>query len=388
MTERRTGGLRIVHAIARLNVGGAAAQVLTLAAEQRRRGHDVLVVHGRLAPGEESMAYLATELGVPEAYAPELQRELSARADAAAVRSVFSLLRARRPHVVHTHAAKAGAVGRIAALVAGSARPPVRVHTFHGHVLRGYFGARRERGFALVERGLARTSTALVAVSEQVRDDLVRLGVAPRDRFDVVPYGFRFPEPADASEARAEAGFRDETFLIGFVGRLTAIKRPQDLVRALQRLRDTGVDSSLCFVGDGDLRGEVERLADELGVADRCRVTGFRRDLAPWYAAFDVLALASANEGTPVAAIEALAAGRPVVATRVGGVPAVVEDGETGLLVGVGDVDALAAHLRRLARDPDLRARLGARGAERVRERYALERMADEVEAIYRRTLP
>lgn len=367
--------MRIVHAIARLNVGGAALQVLELAAGQQRRGHRVLVVHGRLTEGEESMAYLADELGVPTRYVPELGRELSPRRDLAAIRTLRAVLRAERPDVLHTHAAKAGAVGRIAALLAASARPRVRVHTFHGHVLRGYFGARRERAFALAERLLARTSSMLVAVSPEVRDDLVALGVAPADRFAVVRYGFEFPAPAD--------GERLGGFVVGYAGRLTAVKRPLDLVRALRVAVDRGADAVLVLVGDGEDRPEAERLAAELGVAERCRFVGYQRDMAEWYGGFDAFCLASANEGTPVAAIEALAAGIPVVATRVGGTPAVVDDGETGFLVEAGDVDALGERLARLAADPDLRARMGALGAQRMRERYGVERMVEEVQRLY-----
>jgi glycosyltransferase involved in cell wall biosynthesis len=166
------------------------------------------------------------------------------------------------------------------------------------------------------------------------------------------------------------------------VGRLTAIKRPLDLVRAL---RD--VEGTFVLVGDGELRPDVEALARELGVSDRLRLAGWQEQLADWYAAFDVLALSSANEGTPVAAIEALAAGRPVVATDVGGTGAVVQHGETGFLVPMGDVDAIAGRLHELAADPSLRERLGAEGARRVRESFGRERMVEDVERLYRRLL-
>jgi glycosyltransferase involved in cell wall biosynthesis len=370
----------IVHAIARLNVGGAALQVLELAAGQRRRGHDVLVVHGELAEGEESMAYRAAELDVPDRYIPELRRELSLVRDWAAIRALRQLIRAKRPDVLHTHAAKAGAVGRIAALLSGNARPRGRVHTFHGHVLRGYFDPGRERVFTLAERLLARTTSALVAVSPEVRDDLVALGVAPTDRFAVIPYGFDFPQPS------ITAGQRDG-FVIGYSGRLTAIKRPLDLVRALAGVVERGVDATLVVVGDGEERDDAERLAAGLGVADRCRFAGYQRDMPAWYGTFDAFCLASANEGTPVAAIEALAAGVPVVATRVGGTPAVVDDGETGFLVQVGDVAAMADRLVELASDRERRREMGRLGSERTRERYGVERMVDDVERLYERLL-
>jgi glycosyltransferase involved in cell wall biosynthesis len=383
--------LSIVHVIARLNVGGAALHVLQLAREQAQRGHDVLVVAGTLAAGEESMEYVADELGVHVLKLPLLQRELSPRADAAAILALRELLRQRRPDVLHTHTAKAGATGRLAALAVGSARPRAIVHTYHGHVLSGYFSRRWERVFRLIERLLSHTAGTLVAVSNEVRDDLVRFRVAPAERFVVVPYGFDLPAWSEADEAarrrlRAQVG-ADARFVVGWAGRLTAIKRPLDLVRTLGGLLERDVDALLVLVGDGEDRPAVEALAAELGLRDRCRFVGFQQRIRDWYAAFDAFLLTSANEGTPVAAIEALAAGRPVVATRAGGTGAVVANGETGYLERIGDTEALAARLALLARDPELGARMGERGADDVRDRFTIGRMADEIEAVYRALL-
>jgi len=384
--------MRIVHVIARLNVGGAALHVLQLAHEQARRGHDVVVVAGTLAAGEESMEYVADELGVQLQRLPVLQRELSVRADPAAILALRTIFRQRRPDVLHTHTAKAGATGRLAALSSGRARPRAIVHTYHGHVLSGYFSRRWERVFRWIERGLAATSGTLIAVSEEVQDDLVGFGVAPARRFVVVPYGFELPPWGEADDEarrtlRAEIGAGEGTFVVGWAGRLTAIKRPLDLIRTLRALRDEGVDALLVLVGDGEDRADLEALAAELEVADRCRLVGFQKSIRPWYASFDSLLLTSANEGTPVVAIEALAAARPVVATRAGGTGTVVRNGESGYLEAIGDTDALAARLALLAREPELRAQMGARGADDVRARFAVGRMADEVDAIYRRLL-
>ena len=384
--------MRIVHVIARLNVGGAALHVLQLAHEQARRGHDVVVVAGTLAAGEESMEYVADELGVELQRLPVLQRELSFRADPAAILALRRIIRRRRPDVLHTHTAKAGATGRLAALSFGRARPRAVVHTYHGHVLSGYFSRRWERLFRWIEKGLALTSGTLIAVSDEVRDDLVGFGIAPARRFVVVPYGFDLPPWSDAdeearSELRAEIGAGAETFVVGWAGRLTAIKRPLDLIRTLRALLDRGVDALLVLVGDGEDRPAVEALAAELDVAGSCRLVGFQKSIRPWYASFDALLLTSANEGTPVVAIEVLAAGRPVVATRAGGTGAVVRNGESGYLASIGDIEALAARLAALAGDREQRTQMGARGAEDVRSRFAVGRMADEVETIYRELL-
>jgi glycosyltransferase involved in cell wall biosynthesis len=384
--------VKIVHVIARLNVGGAALHVLQLAREQARRGHDVLVVAGTLAAGEESMEYIADDLGVQVYKLPALQRELSVEADSSATRELRAIIRARRPDVLHTHTAKAGATGRIAATLAGSARPKAVVHTYHGHVLSGYFSRRWEHLFRRIESVLALTTGTLIAVSDEVRDDLVGFGVAGPERFVVVPYGFDLPawsaaDDAARSRIRRELGLGADTFAIGWAGRLTAIKRPLDLVRTLRAVVDSGVDAQLVLVGDGELRGDVEALARELGVAGRTRFAGFQQKIREWYAAVDASLLTSANEGTPVVAIESLAAGRPVVATRAGGTGTVVRDGESGYLLEIGDIAGLAARLGELARDPELRRRLGEAGAADVRKRFTVSRMADEIDAVYARLL-
>jgi glycosyltransferase involved in cell wall biosynthesis len=372
-----------VHAIARLNVGGAALSVLELAAEQRRRGHEVLVVAGTIPAGEASMEHVARDLDLPYLRLPALTREVSPRHDLAAVLALRRLIRRERPDVLHTHTSKAGTTGRVAALLAGNARPRV-VHTFHGHVLSGYFDTRRERVFRLIERGLAHATDRIVAVSEQVRDDLIRFRVAPPEKIAVVQYGFDLDarvqtSPEMARQKRAAAGLSATDFVVGWAGRLSEIKRPLDLVRVAAK-----VDGSrLLLAGDGELRPAVEQLAAELGLTDRVRLLGYVDDIGSWYGAFDAFLLTSANEGAPVVAIEALAAGVPVVATDAGGTRNVVDDGETGYLAPVGALDTLAELLERLRDDPALRARLGATGAVRMRERFSTQRMADGFDAVY-----
>lgn len=381
----KSDDVKIVHAIARLNVGGAALSVIELAAGQRRLGHDVVVIAGKIPAGEASMEHVAEEFGVPYLHLPSLQREVSARTDLATVRAIRDVLRTRRPDVLHTHTAKAGTTGRIAALTAGRARPSCVVHTFHGHVLSGYFDPVRERVFRLVERTLAHTADGLVAVSQEVRDDLVRMRIAPPEKVTVIPYGFDLDarirsDTETRRRKRSELAIADGVFVVGWAGRLTAIKQPLDLVRAI-----AAVDgATLVAAGDGELRSEVEALAAELDVAERVRLLGYVGDIGDWYAAFDAFLLTSLNEGSPVVAIEAQAAGVPVVATDAGGTRTVVDDGETGFVVPVGDVGGLADRLTRLRDDPRLRSRLGETGAARMRERFSTGRMVEDTERLYR----
>src|ERR671924_476480 len=209
-------------------MGGPALHVAYLTAGLRERGYDTTLVAGTLARGEDSMAFVADGLDVDVVRIDELGREISPLRDLIATLRLARLIRRERPDILHTHTAKAGTVGRVAALLAGRRRPPIVVHTFHGHVLRGYFGPVRTLFFRLLERWLAGRSTVLIAVSPQVRDDLVALGVAPAERFAVIRLGIELDErvrPGEdgRAETRRYLGVPDDRFVIGWVGRMTAV---------------------------------------------------------------------------------------------------------------------------------------------------------------------
>lgn len=336
------------------------------------------------------MERVAAAAGVEVVRLPGLSRELSPVRDLVAAWRLARIIRRVKPDVVHTHTAKAGAVGRIAALAAGRPRPVV-VHTFHGHVLRGYFGSAGSLVFRAIETALARVTDRLVAVSPEVRDELVRLGVAPASKFSVIRLGIEL-EPrvafdGDVDEVRRRIGIPSGKYVVGWFGRMTTVKRTDDLLTMLAGLRERGIDALLLLVGDGDDRASLEQRAHDLGLARSCLFLGYQEDVAPWYAICDAVVLTSANEGTPVTIIEALAAGRPVVATRVGGLPDVVDEGETGLLVRPGDTHAMAERLELLARDPELARRMGEEGRRRALSRYAVSRLVDDVDALYRALL-
>ncbi|HWJ32102.1 MAG TPA: glycosyltransferase family 4 protein [Gaiellaceae bacterium] len=381
-----------MRVIARLNMGGPALHVAYLTAGLRERGYDTKLVAGSLARGEDSMAFVADARDVDIIRIDELGREISPLRDLLATVKLARLIRRERPDILHTHTAKAGTVGRVAAMLAGRHAPPIVVHTFHGHVLRGYFGPLRSRVFRLLERWLASHTTMLIAVSPQVRDDLVALGVAPPERFVVIRLGIELGERVTGEqdgrvESRRYLGIEQGRFAVGWIGRMTAVKRTDDVLVAFKRLREEGVDAVLCMVGDGPDRPHLEKRAHELGIVRDTLFLGYQEDVAPFYAAFDALVLPSSNEGTPVSAIEALAAGRPVVATRVGGVPDVVVEAEDGFLVEPGATGDIADRLAQLARDPELRERMGRAGRERVLSRYAVNRLVDDVDRLYRALL-
>jgi glycosyltransferase involved in cell wall biosynthesis len=383
--------IRILRVIARLNMGGPAIHVANLAAGLETRGYHTTLVAGSLARGEDSMDFLAERLGVDVVSIPELQREVSALHDARSVRHMTALIRRERPHILHTHTAKAGAIARAAALMAGDARPPIVVHTFHGHVLKGYFGPGWTAFFRQVERRLARSSDVLIAVSPEVRDELVEHGIAPRDKFAVIRLGIpledRLGDETAELDYRRLYGIPSSAFVIGWVGRMTGVKDTGAVLEITRATRDRGVDAVICMVGDGPDRERLEQLAHDLGIARASYFVGYQSDVAGYYRLFDAFVLPSVNEGTPVSAIESLASGTPVVANRVGGVPDVVTDGVNGFLVQPGDFEAAADRLAELASDSRLRARLGEAGRRAMFERYSVSRLVDDVDRLYRALL-
>jgi glycosyltransferase involved in cell wall biosynthesis len=256
-------------------------------------------------------------------------------------------------------------------------------------VLRGYFSPAVTEGFRQVERRLAAFTDALIAVSPEVRDDLVHLGIAPAERISVIRLGLDLEArtsapPAARTAIRSQLRADDDAFVIGWLGRMTEIKRVDDLIRAFALLRTDGLDAHLALVGDGPLRAALEGQARELGIADRCHFLGFREDVGSLYRSFDAVALTSANEGTPVSLIEAQASGLPAVTTDVGGVRDVVEEDRTAILVEAGDVEAIAAALSRLGEDSKLRERMGEAAVTSVGDRYSIARLVSDMDDLYR----
>lgn len=380
MTER----LRVVRVIARLNVGGPALHATLLTERLDPRRYDSLLVAGSEAEREGNYLALRGKSVDRLRVLPSLGREIRLGRDLGVLWRLAGLLRRLRPHVVHTHTAKAGTLGRLAARLA---RVPIVVHTYHGHVFRGYFPPRTTRLFVAIERYLARRTDRLLAVSPTVRDEVLACGIGRPDRFAVVPLGLDL-EPflgceGRRGELRAELGVEPEALLVGIVARLVPIKAHEVFLRAAASTVRRVPRARFLIVGDGERRAELEGLARELGVADRTRFLGWRSDLDRVYADLDLVALTSQNEGSPVSLIEAMAAARPVVATRVGGVPDLVEDGPTGWLVPPGDADALASAIAALLGDPERRRKLGEAARARAYPAYSAERLLGDIDRLY-----
>lgn len=369
-----TAPARVLRLVTRLNIGGPARQALLLTKELQERFPTVLAA-GRPTESEGEMS----DPEVAVRYVP-LVRPLHPQSDMQALGAVRRLMLETRPAIVHTHMAKAGLVGRV---TAATVRPiPRTVHTFHGHVLEGYFRPAVQRTFIEIERRMAARTDALVAVSNEIRDGLLELGIGRPAQYQVIPLGF---DLSPFSAVDAPTGLLRKTLtldadipLVGVIGRLVPIKDLGTAIAAVARLEAV----HLVFVGDGECRPQLEAQTRAAGVGDRVHFTGWW-DVPTALSDVDVVLLTSRNEGTPVSLIEAAAARRPVVATRVGGVPLVVEDGATGFLAPAGDHVALAAHVERLLASPDLRRSMGEAAQERVMDRFSKQRLLGDISELY-----
>ena len=368
----------MLRVITRLAVSGVSTHVTLANQELTRRGWETLLVHGRVQPDE-----LEIDLPIPDVdmrFVDTLARPVNPVADLRTAASLMRLVRTFRPDIIHTHHSKAGLLGRSVAMLA---RVP-RVHTFHGHVFEGYFGPRASAAIVMAERTLAKRTSRLIALGPLQRDDLLARGIGRLDRFEIVPLGLDLDRyrTGDRLAARQALGIPTDQIAIVMVGRLVPIKRVDRLIRVFAAVRAQRADVHLYVIGDGSERAAAEVQVAEAGLTDAVTFCGWRSDMTTWYAAADFVALSSDNEGTPLTLIEAAAAGRPAVATSVGGVADVVTDGLTGLLAPATDERALAAAMLRLASDPTLRARLGE-AAPAAAEGYGIERLVDDLERIY-----
>ena len=377
------GPIRVLHVITRMIVGGAQENtMLSCALVDRARFPSVLLC-GPETGVEGSLHDACRTRGVTMIIEPSLVRRPHLGLDALAVLRLAAHIRRGRYDVVHTHSSKAGILGRVAARLAGA---PTVVHTAHGWAFSREDSPGTRTAWIQLERFCARLSQAIVVVAESDREAGLALGVGRPDHYHLIRSGIEveaYLEPRiDRPEARRRIGVPDSAFVVGTVGRLGRQKAPLDLVAAFAPLAAARPNAHLVLVGDGPDRAEVERAVAAAGVSDRVHLLGLRMDVPQILPAFDVFALASRWEGLPRVFPQAMAAGLPIVATRVDGAPDAITPGENGWLVDVGDTVGLAARLKQLAGDPAMARAMGERGRARVDE-FSARRMVDQLTALY-----
>ena len=391
---------RIIRILNRLAVGGPVLNA-TYLTKYLSPSYETLLVVGEKEDHEQSAAYLADNLGIECVTIAGMGRSLNARADWSAYGQMKALIKSYKPDIVHTHSAKPGAIGRMAASAAGV---PVIVHTFHGHVFHSYFNAFKSKVFIQTERALARRSHAIVAISTAQKRELVEdFKIAPAEKVRIVPLGFdldRFVKDREEKRTkfRNEFGLAENEIAIGIIGRLVPVKNHELFLQGLHHvLSHTSKKIRAFVIGDGETRGSLEQKAQALGISFTTEkhhthphplvFTSWRSDVDVINAGLDIVALTSVNEGTPVSLIEAQAANKAIVSTRVGGIADIVEEGQTALLSDVTDSEAFCRHLLQLVEDDALRQRLGENSSSFVLQRFSYQRLVSDMDQLYQQLL-
>ncbi len=372
-----SGRIKVMQIIARMNVGGPAVIVADL-----MRGLDSQRFSQVLVTGycdETEADYLETvATDVKATRIGGLGRSISPMADARAFLTLIATIRRERPDVVHTHTAKAGVLGRLAVILSGS--KALRIHTFHGHLLHGYFAGWKVRLVIAIEKFLATKTDVLIAVGNQVKDDLLAAGIGRKDQYQVFFPGLPAPAEIDLQVARRELGLDPDGIYCTFVGRLTQIKRPDRLLDVAAASAARGLNLHFLVAGEGELFESSKARAERESLP--ITFLGWRSDIDQLFAASDMAILTSDNEGIPLTLIQAAFAGIPIVATKVGSIADIVVDGETGFLTAP-QAGAMASALSALVTDEDLRFELGSLGKAHAQRYFSLEKSLADHSSLY-----
>jgi len=389
---------RVLRIINRLNLGGPTFNVAYLT-KYLAPEFETLLVSGMIDESEESSEYIAKELGIEPLYIPEMYRDISLIHDRKAYKRIKKIIQEFKPDIVHTHAAKAGTLGRLAAINCGVKNI---LHTFHGHVFHSYFGPLKTRMFLEIERYLAARSTRIIAISERQKSELGLIyEVAPMEKIEVIPLGFNL-EPFLENQEEKRKKFRqeymvdDDEVVISIIGRIVPVKNHKLFLNALKiLLENTNKKVRAFIVGDGEDRQLIEGYASSLGIdfvsfvnekrKAKLTFTSWKKDIDVVNAGSDIIALCSFNEGTPVSLIEAQAANRPIVTTRVGGITDVVIPEKTALISSKMSVNNFARNLLMLVEDEERRLEMGNRGHDFVGTKFSYKRLIDDTAQLYRR---
>lgn len=384
---------RVLRIINRFNLGGPTYNVAYLT-KYLAPEFETMLVGGMKDSTEASSEFILNGMGIEPVIIPEMRREVDLISDRIAYNKIKKLIEDFKPDIVHTHAAKAGALGRMAAF---SQKVPVTLHTFHGHVFHSYFGKVQTTIYKNIERYIAKKTTAIIAISEKQKQEISEVHkIAPPEKVVVIPLGFdlsRFAAGRDEKRKkfRLQYGLEDDEIAIGIVGRLVPVKNHQLFLQAIKFLKENSTSKFRAFIiGDGESRNEIIRMAKELdldfsrgAIKSTLTLTSWIHEIDVAYAGLDIVTLTSFNEGTPVSLIEAQAAGKPVVSTRTGGIENIVIDRQTGLLSEISDPGVFFYNLKYLLETPGLRMDFGRAGEKNIVRQYHYTRLVSEMRDLY-----
>jgi len=372
--------IKVLRIITRLNIGGPSIHVILLSDRLNKERFKTYLVVGKEGKNEGSMLKEAEKRNIEVIFIPELQREISPIKDIIAFFKIIRIIRKIKPDIVHTHMAKAGTIGRLSAWICGVG---IIIHTFHGNVLSSYFGRIKTLFFIFIERWLSKISTRIITLTENQRDEILKFGIGCPDKVIVIPLGLpldRFYKTKDGGRLRKELSVFEKP-IVGTAARLVPVKDIGTFLEACKIVLEEIKDAIFVIAGDGYLRKELEKKAENLGISKMVFFLGFRDDLENIYRDLSCFVLSSLNEGLPVSIIEAQASGIPVVATDVGGVSELVSK-ETGILVPPKNPNALADGIKRILKNPEISKKMGERAKENSKK-YTQERLIENIEGLY-----
>jgi len=369
--------VKVVQIIARMNVGGPAVIVADLMRSIDSSKVEQVLITGYCDSDEaDYLETIATDIKATRIAG--LGRSVSVVADIRAFFALVAMIKKIAPDVIHTHTAKAGVLGRLAAILAG--RNAKRVHTFHGHLLHGYFSGWKVKLVIAIEKFLAKRTDVLVAIGNQVKDDLLAAGIGKSDQYRVFFPGLVEPKKISKDVARQQFDMASGDIYVAYVGRMTAIKRPDRLLNTAAEIKARNLPVKFIVAGAGDLFDATKRDSERRDLP--VKFLGWRKDIGALFAASDIAILTSDNEGIPLTLIQAAQASLPIVATDVGSISDIVTHEVNGYLVNTEPV-ALADALQKLAIDPVLRQIMGDAGRERTSRYFSLEKMCADHTELY-----
>lgn len=378
MSNPNQAPIRVMRVIARMNIGGPAVQVTGLMRGLNAREFDHRLYTG-FCTADEADYLESNATNIPVIRIAGFGRRVNLTSDVRAFIALVREIRDFKPHIIHTHTAKAGFLGRIASLV--SMQPSIRIHTFHGHLLNGYFGWYKRLLIIMAEKFLATFTHQLLAVGDKVRQDLLTVGIGNPKKFDIMPPGLEIGYLPNKGESQEFYGLSKNTLQCAFIGRVTRIKRPDRFLDIVGEVKKRGINVDFFIAGDGELLEMCREIInrDDLPVI----ILGWQNNIEKLLAAADMMILTSDNEGTPLSLIQAGMAGLPVVATKVGSVPEIVLDGVTGIITGTG-ISEIADEIEKLAKDSSLREKLGSAARDFTRANFGVKRLVRDHEELYK----
>lgn len=384
--------VKVIHVITRFDKGGSAENTLLTVRGLDKEIYDAILVKGlsiesNMAEDEvravEKSVREAKREGISIITIPSLIRRIHPFYDLKAFFALIKTLRYEHPHIVHTHTSKAGILGRWAAFFA---RVPIIIHTPHGHVFWGYSGRRKTLFYVILERLTACITDKIIALTQQEKKDHLHFHIASEDKFTVVHSGINpgkfFNTSVDSAVMKRELGIPADNLVVGTAGRLTPVKGHRYLIEAARKIINTRPDTTFVFLGDGELLDELKNAASNLGIEENVRFPGWRLDVAEAMSIFNIFVLPSLNEGMGRVLVEAMALGKPIVASNVGGIPDLVVDGENGFLVPAGDIETMVARINDLLESMEKREKMGGNG-KKIAVNFSADVMVHKIDRLY-----